>query len=271
LVHAGGQANPEVSGHPCLAPSAVETIQYPTMPEELTIPQIQQIVAAFADGARRAKAWGMDGVQLHGAHGYLINQFLSPLTNRRKDDYGGSIENRCRFALEVYQAVRKAVGQEFPVMIKLNAADNLEGGLNEQDAIAAAEKLDAVGIDAVEISSGTPASGTIGPAREKINAPEKEAYNLPLAVKIKEATSCPIMCVGGFRSFQVADKAISGTGIDYISLSRPLIREPDLPNRWKQGDITPATCVSCNKCFVPGIKEGGIYCVVEKKKQKRKK
>lgn len=270
LVHAGGQANPEVSGHPSLAPSAVETIQYSTMPEELTISQIQKIAAAFADGARRAKAWGVDGVQLHGAHGYLINQFLSPLTNRREDNYGGSIENRCRFVLEVYDAVRKAVGEEFPVMIKLNAADNLEGGLSEQDALVAAKKLDAAGIDAIEVSSGTPASGVIGPAREKINAPEKEAYNLALAAQIKAVASCAIMSVGGFRSFQVAENAISQTGMDYIAVSRPLIREPELPNRWQQGETTPATCISCNKCFVPGIKEGGIYCVVEKKEQRRK-
>lgn len=270
LVHAGGQANPEVSGHPTVAPSAVKTIQYPTMPEEITSSQIHQIVAAFANGARRAKAWGIDGVQLHGAHGYLINQFLSPLTNRRKDDYGGSIENRCRFVLEVYQAVRKAVGEEFPVMIKLNATDNLEGGLTVKDALIAAGKLDAAGIDAIEVSSGTPASGAIGPAREKINAPEKEAYNLVLAGQIKEVTSCPVISVGGFRSFQVAEKAVAESGMDYIAVSRPLIREPNLPNRWKQGDTTPATCISCNKCFVPGIKDGGIYCVMEKKEQRRK-
>lgn len=271
LVHAGGQGNPEVSGHPCLAPSAIETVQYPTVPEALTTAQIQEIVRAFADGARRAKAWGMDGVQLHGAHGYLINQFLSPLTNRREDAYGGSIENRCRFVLEVYEAVRKAVGDDFPVMIKLNAADNLEGGLSEQDALVAATKLDAAGIDAIEVSSGTPASGAIGPAREKINAPEKEAYNLSLAAGIKAVASCAIMSVGGFRSFQVAEKAVRETGVDFIAASRPLIREPDLPNRWKSGDTTAATCISCNKCFVPGIREGGIYCVVEKKEQRRKK
>ncbi|MGD9248839.1 MAG: NADH:flavin oxidoreductase [Desulfobacteraceae bacterium] len=270
LVHAGGQANPEVSGHASVAPSAVETIQYSTKPEALTIPQIQKIAAAFADGARRAKAWGFDAVQLHGAHGYLINQFLSPLTNRRSDEYGGPIENRCRFALVVYEAVRAAVGDEYPVMIKLNAADNLEGGLSEEDALVAARQLDAAGIDAIEVSSGTPASGAIGPAREKINTPEKEAYNLALASNIKRHISCPVMSVGGFRSFDVAEKAVSQAGVDYIALSRPLIREPDLPSRWQQGGTTPAACVSCNKCFVPGIKEGGIYCVVEKKAQSRR-
>lgn len=270
LVHAGGQANPDVSGHTALAPSAIKTAQFPTTPKELTASQIREIIAAFGDGARRAKAWGFDAVQLHGAHGYLINQFLSPLTNRRKDEYGGDIENRCRFLHRVYESVREAVGSNFPVMIKLNAADNLEGGLSEEDALVAARQLDAAGIDAIEVSSGTAASGTKGPAREKINTPEKEAYNLALASKIKKNISCPVMSVGGFRSFQVAEKAVTETGADYIALARPLIREPDLPNRWQQGDRTPAKCISCNKCFVPGIKEGGIYCVAEKKEQKRR-
>jgi 2,4-dienoyl-CoA reductase-like NADH-dependent reductase (Old Yellow Enzyme family) len=270
LVHAGGQANGEVSGHPVVAPSAIASAQYPVTPEELTTAQIQKIISAFADGAGRAKAWGADAVQLHGAHGYLINQFLSPLTNRRIDDYGGGIENRCRFLLQVYDAVRDAVGEDYPVMIKLNAADNLDGGLNETDALFAARRLDAAGIDAIEVSAGTPASGATGPAREKINSPEKEAYNLALASTIKAQVACPVMCVGGFRSFAVAQNAISESGMDCIAMSRPLIREPGLVNRWRQGETSPAACISCNKCFVPGIKDGGIYCVVEKKAQKSK-
>jgi 2,4-dienoyl-CoA reductase-like NADH-dependent reductase (Old Yellow Enzyme family) len=270
LVHAGGQANPEVSGQPSVAPSAVETAQYPVKPEGLTTVQIQDIISAFADGAARAKAWGADAVQLHGAHGYLINQFLSPLTNRRSDDYGGSIENRCRFVLQVVDAVRAAVGGAFPVMIKLNAVDHLEGGLDEGDALFAARQLDAAGIDAIEVSAGTPASGAAGPAREKINSPEKEAYNLALASAIKSQVTCPVISVGGFRSFEVAQKAVGESGMDGIALSRPLIREPGLVNRWRQGETSPAACISCNKCFLPGIKEGGIYCMVEKKEMRRK-
>jgi 2,4-dienoyl-CoA reductase-like NADH-dependent reductase (Old Yellow Enzyme family) len=265
LVHAGGQANPDISKHPAVAPSAIESVQYPVKPNELTTAQIQEIISAFADGARRAKAWGADAVQLHGAHGYLINQFLSPLTNRRSDEYGGTIENRCRFALQVYDAVRDAVGEAYPVLIKLNAADNLDGGLEEADAVIAARKLDAAGIDAIEVSAGTPASGAIGPVREKINSPEKEAYNLALASTIKAQVACPVISVGGFRSFDVAQHAINQSGMDGIAMSRPLIREPDLANRWRQGETSPAACISCNKCFMPGIKDGGIYCVVEKK------
>jgi 2,4-dienoyl-CoA reductase-like NADH-dependent reductase (Old Yellow Enzyme family) len=269
LVHAGGQASRAVAGRQPLAPSAVKVAPFAEEPAELAPDEIDAVVAAFADAARRAQAWGFDAVQLHGAHGYLINQFLSPLTNRRTDGYGGAIENRCRFLREVYQAVRGAVGDDFPVMIKLNATDNLEGGLEVEDALSAARMLDTLGIDAIEVSAGTPASGDRSPARMKINAPEKEAYHLALANRIKAAVGCPVMVVGGFRSYDVAEKAIAASGLDHIALSRPLIREPDLPARWQAGDREPARCISCNGCFKPGLEEGGIYCIVAKKEAEK--
>ena len=269
LVHAGGKTNAKTAGRQPLAPSAVKDEQFPEMPAELTENEINDIITAFAEGARRAKAWGIDAVQLHGAHGYLINQFLSPHMNRRIDEYGGSIENRSRFLLQVYQQVRDTVGADFPVIIKLNASDNLEGGLTIDDAVYAAKKLAEAGIDAIEVSSGTSASGDKNPARVKINKPEKEAYNLEWALRIKEAVRCPFMVVGGFRSYEVTEKAIQDNGMDYIAMSRPLIREPGLPNRWLKGDRSPAKCISCNSCFEPGAKEGGIYCVAEKREQEK--
>jgi len=269
LVHAGGQTDSANAGRQPLAPSAVAVEQYPEVPAEMTLEDIARIINAFAEGARRAQKWGFDGVQLHGAHGYLINQFLSPLTNRRQDEYGGSIENRCRFLLEAYRAVRSAVGSDFPVMIKLNGSDNLAGGLTSADAVAAATALDKVGIDCIETSGGTPASGDLSPVRTKINTPEKEGYNLSLAREIKAAVNCPVMAVGGFRSFEVADKSVRES-VDYISMARPFIREPGLANRWRSGNISPASCISCNKCFAPGLKEGGIYCVVERKERENK-
>ena len=268
LVHAGGQTDTPNAGGKPLAPSAIETDQYPELPAEMTREDIDRVVTAFGDGALRAKKWGFDGVQLHGAHGYLINQFLSPLTNQRQDEYGGSIENRCRFLLESYRAIRSAVGPDFPVMIKLNGSDNLAGALTIEDAVFAAKSLDKEGIDCIEVSGGTPASGDQNPARTKINSPEKEAYNLPLAQQIRFAVKCPVMVVGGFRSFEIAEKTIQESA-DYISMARPFIREPGLVKRWQEGDRAPARCISCNSCFMPGIKEGGIYCVVEKKEQEK--
>jgi 2,4-dienoyl-CoA reductase-like NADH-dependent reductase (Old Yellow Enzyme family) len=199
----------------------------------------------------------------------LINQFLSPLTNRRKDEYGGEIESRCRFLMEVYLKVREKVGAGYPVLIKLNASDNLDGGLTIDGAVYAAKKLDAAGIDAIEVSAGTGASGDEGPVRKKIRKPEDEAYNVSLARRVKEEVDSPVMVVGGIRSYEVAEKTIAEDGMDYVAIARPLIREPGLANRWLRGDRGRATCTSCNKCFAPGLKEGGIYCVTEKKEREK--
>jgi 2,4-dienoyl-CoA reductase-like NADH-dependent reductase (Old Yellow Enzyme family) len=268
LVHAGGQTTTDTAGRQPLAPSAVKVDQFDEVPAEATQQEIAEIIDAFGEAARRAKEYGFDAVQLHGAHGYLINQFLSPLTNLRSDEYGGSVENRCRFLMEVYDKVRASVGHDFPLLIKLNGADNLEGGLGTGDAVTAARLLDTAGIDAIEVSCGTPASGDQTPARQKIKEPDQEAYNLPAARSIKQAVSCPVMSVGGYRSYNVVQNAIHND-VDYVSLSRPLIRENNLPHRWQKGDTSPARCISCNSCFKPGIREGGIYCVVEKKEREK--
>lgn len=261
LVHAGGQADSKNAGQQPLAPSAIKAAQFPEQPQELTREHIARIVAAFAASARRAKEYGFDAVQLHGAHGYLLNQFLSPLTNRRGDEYVGPIENRCRFLLEVYRAVREAVGVDYPLLIKLSGCDNLDGGLSAEDAVSAAKLLADEGIDAIEVSSGNAASGTRSPVRTKIETAEQEGYNLSFAKGIKAAVTCPVFSVGGFRSYERVQQAVAD-GIDGIALSRPLIWEPELPKRWQQGDTARAKCISCNGCFLPGLKEGGIRCVV---------
>ena len=271
LVHAGGQTDTVTAGRRPLAPSAVQVEQFPEIPQELSVQQIGELVEAFGAAAKLAKTYEFDAIQLHGAHGYLINQFLSPLTNKRNDDYGGSIDNRCRFLLEVYRRVRETVGNDYPVMIKLNGSDNLDGGLTLEDAVFAAKALDKEGVDAIEVSGGTPASGDNSPVRMKIDKPAQEAYNLELAKHINQAVSCPVMVVGGFRSYEVAQRVIQEDGLDYIAMARPFIREPGLAKRWQQGDTSPARCISCNGCFKPGIQEGGIYCVIEAQEQKTKK
>ena len=267
LVHAGGQTDTKTAGRRPLAPSAVKVDQFPEQPAEMTLKDIREIVAAFGDAARRAREYGFDAVQLHGAHGYLINQFLSPLTNRRSDEYGGPVENRCRFLLEVFRRVRSEVGADFPVLVKLNGSDNLEGGLDPHDAVQAARLLDRENIDSIEVSGGTSASKGQNPVRIKIDKPEREAYNLVLATGIKKAVKCPVMVVGGFRSFEIIAKVIAEEGIDYVSMSRPFIREPRLVKRWEGSDRSAARCISCNGCFKPGLKEGGIYCVVDRREK----
>ncbi len=261
LVHAGGQADEKHSGLPPVAPSAIKVDQFPEIPAMLSQEDIKSLVDAFARASLRAKTYGFDAVQIHAAHGYLVNQFLSPLTNQRSDDYGGSLENRARFLFEVYNKIRSEVGESFPLFIKLNAVDYVDGGLELKDALWTADKLSQMGIDAIEVSSGTGASGARTPVRTKILSPDKEAYNLEVALAIKENVSCPVMVVGGFRSFDKVKAAIEDMEIDFVSMSRPLIRQPDLPDQWAHGDHGSAECISCNKCFAGGLFKGGIFCV----------
>jgi 2,4-dienoyl-CoA reductase-like NADH-dependent reductase (Old Yellow Enzyme family) len=268
LVHTGGQAR-VAPGTRLLAPSAIEAPHYAGMASEMTLQDIDEVVSAFGRSAARARDWGFDSVQVHAAHGYLINEFLSPNTNQRTDGYGGGVDNRTRFLLEAYRSVRQAAGPDFPVLVKLNGSDFMQDGLCIEDAVFAARALANEGIDAIEVSGGTPASGDNTPVRKKIETREQEAYHLPLAKRIKESVSCPVMVVGGFRSFEAARDAVEGADMDYISLARPLVREPGLINQWQQGDRSRAKCLSCNGCYRPGLREGGIYCIVEKGGRKK--
>ncbi len=269
LVHAGGQANRSVSGLETIAPSALPFPSYAEVPRQMTEDDIRECVEAFADAAERARASGFDAIQLHGAHGFLISQFLSPATNKRDDAYGGSLENRSRFLMDVYRAVRERVGSEFPVFIKVNADDFTSGGLSFDESVRVAEMLDDAGIDAIEVSGGTPASGERNAARLGILSPEKEAYHREFASAMKEKVKVPVILVGGLRSPRMLVEILLSGDADLFSMSRPFIREPSLINRWYSGDNDVATCISCNGCFEPGLKEGGIYCVVEKRAREK--
>lgn len=263
IVHCGGQADrTQNGGLQPVAPSAIESPGYAVTPRELSTAEIHEIVDDFATAAVRLKKAGFDGVQLHGAHGYLLAQFLSPLRNRRTDAFGGSLENRARLCLEVYRAVRAAVGPTFPVMIKLNANDFLDGSTTEEDACYLAATLASERIDAIEVSGGTPGSGKLGAARPNIKEPTDEAYFLPQAEAIRRAApTTPLMLVGGLRSPEVMDEILAVGTTDYFSMSRPLIREPGLPKRWESGDLRRAACISCLGCFGPARKGDGISCV----------
>ena len=263
IVHGGGQASRDANGgRDLVGPSAVDSPGYKEAPRELTTSEVEGLVAAFASAAGRLLASGFDGVQLHGAHGYLLSAFLSPLRNRRTDRYGGGLEGRTRFSLEVYEAVRAAVGPDFPVMIKLNAHDFLEGSTTEEDSCALAAGLARAGIDAIEVSGGTPGSGKLGAARPNVLTSADEAYFLPQARAIRAAApGVPLMLVGGIRSPERIRELLEAGDADYVSLCRPLIREPALPRRWEAGELSRAACVSCLGCFGPGRRGEGIRCV----------
>lgn len=264
LAHAGAVARKEIIKQ---APHVVSNYEglSKSPRHELTKDDIQKLVKAFADAAQRAKSAGFDGVQLHSAHGYLLNQFLSPAYNRREDEYGGSIENRARVHLEVYHAVRNVVGADYPVLIKINSEDYIDNGLNLNDSIFASKLLADAGLDAIELSGGTMYSEKLIPSRVGINKEEKEAYFKEAAIAFKKAVDVPLILVGGMRSLNVAEQTLKSGTADYISMCRPFIREPGLINRWKSGDTSPARCKSDNLCFEPAREGKGIYCVVDER------
>jgi 2,4-dienoyl-CoA reductase-like NADH-dependent reductase (Old Yellow Enzyme family) len=235
---------------------------------ELSMDDIQDLKTAYVGAAQRAQAAGFDGIQLHSAHGYLFSQFLSPWFNRRTDAYGGTLDNRARIHVETIRAIRQAVGSDFPLLVKMNSEDFSEGGLTAADSIAAARQMVAAGLDAIELSGGLLTGGKLSPSRPNINNQDKEAYFKDAAHAFKKALDVPLILVGGIRSLDVAERLLDTKTADYVSLCRPLIREPDLIRRWQSGDRTRARCLSDNLCFRPGMTGKGIYCVTEERENK---
>jgi len=248
LVHGGRQSFPILlGGDDPIAPSAVYDTSTKIMPRAMTDTGIWEMIDAFADAARRARIAGFDGVQIHGAHGYLVNEFLSPHTNRRNDYWGGDEERRFHFLEEVYKAMRKEVGEDFPLMIKMNADDLIEGGLKVEEAARAALRLEELGIDAIEVSGGMYESDEKA-AKPDITSTDEEAYFRDAGKAFKEKLSVPVILVGGMRSKSVMEDVLHKGEADLISLARPLIREPDLPNKLREGKAK-ADCISCNGCM----------------------
>jgi 2,4-dienoyl-CoA reductase-like NADH-dependent reductase (Old Yellow Enzyme family) len=263
LAHGGLRADEKFSGHTPMGPSTGEG-QLETPGREMAVADINQVVEAFGQAARRAQTAGFDGVQIHAAHGYLLSQFLSPAFNRRTDDYGGDILKRTRILLEVLQSIRQAVGASFPVLAKINSQDFIDHGLNPEDALRVGVMLDRAGIDAIELSGGTMLSGKFVPFRKEIAYERDQAYFRRVARALKARIKVPVILVGGIRSYLLAERLVAENFTDYISLCRPLIREPRLIERWQSGDLRKATCVSCNGCLAAARSGQGIYCVLEK-------
>jgi len=267
LTHGGFFSNPKLTGKPILAPSDVAGFAKASR-KEMTEVDIGEIVEAFGEAARRARDAGFDGIQIHSAHGYLFSQFISPAFNKRNDKYGGSVAQRTRALLEVLGKMRNMVGDDFPILVKLNCEDFIEGGLTLEDSLKVGAMLQKNGMDAIEVSGGTLVSGKFGPSRPGIKTEEKEAYFRDAGKAFKEALDIPIILVGGNRSFRMAERLVKEEYADYISMSRPFIREPHLIKRWAAGDLRKAECVSDNQCFSPGMKGKGVYCVTAEKGKK---
>ncbi len=255
IAHAGRQTKEKLCGCTPVSPSAVHDPVSKVMPRELSPAEISVLIGDFIEAARRAREAGFDGVQLHAAHGYLLNSFLSPHTNRRTDEWGGPIENRARVIVEILSGIRALTGRGFPVIVKLNSTDFLEGGLTLEDSVRAAVLLEAAGIDGIEVSGGMAEAGrgSIWPGLRK---EEDEGYFVAAAARIKAAVKVPVFGLGGIRTFAAAEKIVREGRADLISLSRPFIRDPYLVKNFREGRIAKSECISCNKC----MNLRGIHC-----------
>ena len=261
VAYGGTKTTFNVGERIIFAPSNVAEKATGTMGKEMTKEEIDYIVNAFAESARRAKESGFDGIEIHGAHTYLINQFLSPYYNRRCDEYGGSLENRMRFLKEIYFAMREKVGEDYPILVKLTATEFFEGGQSFEDTRVICKELEKIGVDAIDLSGNVhgKARGMVGEVHDGISI-EKEGYFYKYGEIISKEINIPIITVGGFSNIEVIEEILNTTNIEYFAISRPLLAEPNLIKRWRSGDVSKVKCVRCSKCRT----DIGNYCVVFK-------
>jgi 2,4-dienoyl-CoA reductase-like NADH-dependent reductase (Old Yellow Enzyme family) len=265
LNHPGKQA-PKGLNKETVSPSAVpfrpDMKAFFATPRALTDAEVRELIQRYANAARIVKKAGFSGVQIHGAHGYMVSQFLSPHHNQRTDEWGGSPEKRRRFVLEVYKAMREQVGPDFPIGIKLNSADFQRGGFTEEESLDTIKALSDAGIDLIEISGGTyEAPAMTGVKHQKApvkdSTRQREAYFLAFAEKARKTVKTPLAVTGGFRSLAGMADAIAGGAVDMVGIARSLALEPDLPNRLLAGR-EPLNQVKPIKTGIPPIDKMGL-------------
>lgn len=285
LNHSGGQGNPNEIGMPIVAPSKISDYKAIAMTQS----QIIEVIDAFVQAIINAQAAGFDGVQIHMAHGYLLSEFVSPRMNRRTDEWGGSTENRFRIIKAILEKARNAVGN-YPILAKINGYETLKRGVTIEEATKIAELLEQYGCNGIEVSNGTIKAGlatmrgkvpwemivaqnvrlnrmpkflksVIGTIAEKtFPQPQPKAlYNLDAATAIKKAVQIPIIVVGGITNINDIETIIHQHKSDLVSMSRPLILEPDLVNKFRTNQQTHAKCIQCNFCII-GVESAPLRC-----------
>jgi 2,4-dienoyl-CoA reductase-like NADH-dependent reductase (Old Yellow Enzyme family) len=272
INHGGRQILFENDVAECVGPSAVTSPVLVKKARELSFEDIKVVVKDFVSAIRRVKEAGFDGVQLHAAHGYLLSSFLSPYTNRRTDEYGGSAVNRSRILNEIITEARDIVGN-FPIIVKLNCDDHVEGGIVPDAFPEIANIIASMGYDSIEVSGGmwdclARSEKELGfvpvfmpESRTRLSKPESQSYYLGAAEKL--SLDIPVILVGGNRNIEKMEEIIRRGKVDFFALSRPLICEPGLPNRWLKGiGSEKVSCVSCNYCIV-GIKSQKLKCMTK--------
>ncbi len=260
INHVGALTSPQLCGGIPVGPSDVPVAPGRATPRPLTVDEIREIVQCFAAAAVRAVRAGFDGIEIHGAHGYLISQFLSAYTNRRTDEYGGGLEGRARFALEVIAAVRQAVGRGFPVWMRINGDDFVEGGNTQEEYKALAKMLVQAGLDALHVSAAFPA------AHHKQIEPMRfpQGWKLYLAEGIRRVVNVPVMATSVIREPGFADEAIAAGKIDFAAIGRGLLADPEWANKARAGEAHRIRrCISCNVCSKSRSVDGiPIRCTV---------
>jgi len=285
IAHAGGLASPSLEGNRQVAPSRMHYKMNRSTATELTSSEIEDIIDAFVSCIVRAKKVGFDGVQLHAAHGYLLSEFLSPYLNKRKDKWGASTEKRFSIIREIFSRSRDLVGS-FPIFAKISGHDDQKEGMTPDEAVRIACLFEKASCDAIEVSCGngnfldtvrakqipfdamfhfTPGLHNVRGLKRNITSflikksfklhTERENYNVAAADKIKKSVSIPVIVVGGIRKLESAQWIIESGASDYVSLCRPLIIDPNLPEKWKSGKQLISQCIDCNYCLMGCLNE----------------
>lgn len=263
IAHHGGRALERVTGVQPVAPSAVPSPIYERVPRELAREEIDDLIAKFVRAAERAKAAGFDGIEIHGGHGYLIGQFVSPHTNRRRDEYGGTFENRMRFPVEIIKRTRARVGDDFVIGFKFSAYECLEGGINTELAKRIAKHMEEQGIDYLHVSVlSFPLPEIRYPSVPPIYTPRPPLVEL--AAQIKAQVKVPVITVGGFGNLDEVEEVLKSGAADIVALGRALIADPELPNKWRYGEL-PRPCIRCNRCHARIMEQKIIRCAVNPK------
>ena len=264
LNHGGRESIPAVSGSVPLAPSPIPSqftgVGDAVIPKELTVGEIDRIVERFAEAARRSRDAGFDAVELHGAHGYLIGEFLSPDSNKREDDYGGSVQGRAYFCVRLIQAIKARLGADYPVIVRMNGRDHVQHGLELDDAIEMAAMFEAAGADSISVSGGVHAS------RPYMVVPgmsvDRGCY-VSYGDAIRKRVKVPVMVVGRINTPELAEQILEDGQADFICLSRALIADPHFPAKAKAGRVeTIAPCIACNECIATVHRHKGLACTV---------
>jgi 2,4-dienoyl-CoA reductase-like NADH-dependent reductase (Old Yellow Enzyme family) len=289
IAHGGSRSMSKITGQEVISASGRKKNDHGDVVKEASEVEIRSIVKAFVAAIVRTKAAGFDGVELHAAHGYLLSEFISPVLNKRRDQWGGSTENRLRIVTEIISLARKDVGAGFPILVKMSGHDEFRRGLSADEAVKIAQMLQAASCDAIEVSCGygdfmhtvrmprVPVDAIMGLMPRYRNMPGYQKrlfrilapfmarvrkplfnYNVPLAERIKRSVDIPVIALGGIRSLQDISTIIVDKGIDFVSLCRPFIIEPDIVNRFRQGQES-SRCINCGYCLI-GVTANKLRC-----------